>query len=97
MFLDLFVNYHSEITLNTSCPWTSCTLSYGIYIDPLYIGYFFQLPYLSPKKLFVLIPLSSATLVFPFDFVELVLCYLYVGTFDDPICVHFCIQMQNHK
>jgi hypothetical protein len=29
------------------------------------------------------------TFVIPFDLVELVLCYFYVGRCDDPTCVHF--------
>jgi len=29
------------------------------------------------------------TFVIPFDFVELVLCYFYIGRCDDPTCVHF--------
>jgi hypothetical protein len=33
--------------------------------------------------------LSFLTLVIPFDVVELILCYFYVGRCDDPICVHF--------
>jgi hypothetical protein len=89
MILDLRINYHREIIPNISCPWTIDTLSYGIYIGHLYIGYCFQLPYLSPKMYLFSIPLSSVTFVIPFDFVNLVLCYFYVGRCDDPTCVHF--------
>jgi hypothetical protein len=39
-----------------------------------------------------LLPLSSLTLVISFDFVELVLCYFYVGRCDDPTCVHFILK-----
>jgi hypothetical protein len=33
--------------------------------------------------------LSFVTLVFPFDFVELILCYFHIGRCDNLICVHF--------
>jgi hypothetical protein len=90
MILDLCIKYHREINPNTSCSWTIGTLSCGTYILIIFtLAIAFNCPISCQEMYLFLLPLSSLTLVIPFDFVKLVLCYFYVGICDDPTCVHF--------